>query len=114
MFQTKMLVCCISALTFVISICCSSHQVADLRNESSCLTAQESNYVIVLQKDESDCGAAAIATLALHYKIPVSYQQLCSLLGITKNGASLFRTVYHTIHLRGKVSQNRYLTQNSW
>jgi len=38
-------------------------------------------YACVRQSDQSDCGAAALATVALHYRRPVGLQQLRDLAG---------------------------------
>src|SRR5947209_15768692 len=46
-------------------------------------------YVCVLQTDQSDCGAAALATVALHYRRPISLQQLRDLAGTDRLGTNL-------------------------
>jgi ATP-binding cassette subfamily B protein len=46
-------------------------------------------YAFVRQADGSDCGAAALATIALHYRIPVPLQQLRDLTGTDRSGTSL-------------------------
>lgn len=44
---------------------------------------------IVLQNDESDCGAAALATLALHHRLPVPLERLRDLAGTDRIGTTL-------------------------
>jgi ATP-binding cassette subfamily B protein len=43
----------------------------------------------VRQQDESDCGAAVLATVALHYRRPVGLQRLRELTGTDRGGATL-------------------------
>jgi ATP-binding cassette subfamily B protein len=46
-------------------------------------------YALVRQNDGSDCGAAALATIALHYRMPIPLQQLRELAGTDRVGTSL-------------------------
>ena len=46
-------------------------------------------YVIVHQEDGSDCGAAALATIALHYRRPIRLFELRDLVGTDRGGTSL-------------------------
>jgi ABC-type bacteriocin transporter len=43
----------------------------------------------VRQDDQSDCGAAALATIALHYRMPIGVQQLRELTGTDRIGTNL-------------------------
>src|SRR5262249_43829599 len=43
----------------------------------------------VRQDDQSDCGAAALATIALHYRKPIGLQQLRDLAGTDRVGTNL-------------------------
>ena len=47
-------------------------------------------YPLVRQNDQSDCGAAALATLALYHRIPVPLEQLRDLAGTDRIGTNLF------------------------
>jgi ATP-binding cassette subfamily B protein len=46
-------------------------------------------YVFVRQDDQSDCGAAALATVALHHGRPIALQQLRELAGTDRAGTNL-------------------------
>ena len=46
-------------------------------------------YAIVRQNDQNDCGAAALATIALHHRIPVVLQKLRDLTGTDQMGTNL-------------------------
>src|SRR2546427_3446810 len=46
-------------------------------------------YVCVRQTDQSDCGAAALATVALHYRRPIGLEQLRELAGTDRAGTNL-------------------------
>ena len=46
-------------------------------------------YKCVRQTDQSDCGAAALATMALHYKIPVGLERMRELTGTDRSGANM-------------------------
>jgi ATP-binding cassette subfamily B protein len=46
-------------------------------------------YACVRQTDQSDCGAAALATIALHYRRPIGIQQLRDLAGTDRIGTNL-------------------------
>src|SRR4051812_47443535 len=46
-------------------------------------------YVFVRQNDQSDCGAAALATVALHYRTPIGLQQMRELAGTDRVGTNL-------------------------
>ena len=48
-----------------------------------------SHYACVRQADQSDCGAAALATIALHYRRPIGLQQLRDLAGTDRIGTNL-------------------------
>jgi ATP-binding cassette, subfamily C, bacteriocin exporter len=45
-------------------------------------------YVHVRQNDQSDCGAAALAALALHYRMPVALEQIRDLAGTDRVGTN--------------------------
>jgi ATP-binding cassette subfamily B protein len=57
-------------------------------------------YAIVRQVDQSECGAAALATIALHYRRPVGLQQLRDLAGTDRSGTSL-RGLVHAAETLG-------------
>src|SRR5947209_5837348 len=46
-------------------------------------------YALVRQNDQSDCGAAALATVTLHHRLPVSLQQVRDLAGTDRLGTNL-------------------------
>jgi hypothetical protein len=46
-------------------------------------------YALVRQNDQSDCGAAALATVALHYRRPIGLQQMRDLAGTDRIGTNL-------------------------
>ena len=46
-------------------------------------------YACVRQSDQSDCGAAALATIALHYRRPIGLQRLRELAGTDRVGTNL-------------------------
>jgi ATP-binding cassette subfamily B protein len=46
-------------------------------------------YPCVRQSDQSDCGAAALATVALHYRRPIGVHQLRDLTGTDRVGTNL-------------------------
>lgn len=46
-------------------------------------------YSLVRQNDGNDCGAAALATLALHHRMPVGLERMRDLTGTDRTGASL-------------------------
>src|SRR5262249_41519704 len=46
-------------------------------------------YAFVRQNDQSDCGAAALATIALHHRRPVGLQQMRELAGTDRIGTNL-------------------------
>jgi ATP-binding cassette subfamily B protein len=46
-------------------------------------------YACVLQHDQSDCGAAALATVALHYRRPLGLEQMRDLAGTDRIGTNL-------------------------
>jgi ATP-binding cassette subfamily B protein len=50
-------------------------------------------YACVRQTDQSDCGAAALATVALHYRRPLGLQQLRDLAGTDRVGTNLLGLV---------------------
>ena len=47
------------------------------------------NYVCVKQNDMSDCGAAALATVALHHRMPIGLEQMRDLAGTDRIGTNL-------------------------
>jgi ATP-binding cassette subfamily B protein len=50
-------------------------------------------YACVRQADQSDCGAAALATVALHYRRPIGVQQMRDLAGTDRVGTNLLGMV---------------------
>jgi len=46
-------------------------------------------YSLVRQNDRGDCGAAALATLAMHYQMPVALERMRDLADCNRDGASL-------------------------
>jgi ATP-binding cassette subfamily B protein len=46
-------------------------------------------HAFVRQHDESDCGAAALATIALHYRRPIGLEQMRDLAGTDREGTNL-------------------------
>src|ERR1043166_2837341 len=46
-------------------------------------------YAVVRQNDQSDCGAAALATLALHHKVRYGLEALRELTSTDRDGANL-------------------------
>jgi ATP-binding cassette subfamily B protein len=46
-------------------------------------------YSLVRQNDQSDCGSAALATIARHYRMPVGLEQLRDLSGTDRVGTTL-------------------------
>jgi ATP-binding cassette subfamily B protein len=50
-------------------------------------------YACVRQNDQSDCGAAALATVSLHHRRPVGLQQLRDLAGTDRAGTNLLGLV---------------------
>jgi ATP-binding cassette subfamily B protein len=46
-------------------------------------------YACVRQYDQSDCGAAALATVALHQRMPIGLQQMRELAGTDRVGTNL-------------------------
>jgi ATP-binding cassette subfamily B protein len=50
-------------------------------------------YACVRQTDQSDCGAAALATVALHYRRPIALQQMRELAGTDRIGTNLLGLV---------------------
>jgi ATP-binding cassette subfamily B protein len=50
-------------------------------------------YACVRQTDQSDCGAAALATLALHHRRPIGLQQMRELAGTDRVGTNLLGLV---------------------
>jgi ATP-binding cassette subfamily B protein len=51
------------------------------------------NYTCVRQSDQSDCGAAALATIALHHRRPLGVHQLRELAGTDRAGTNLLGLV---------------------
>jgi len=45
--------------------------------------------VLVRQNDQSDCGAAALATIAMHHGVPIGLQQMRDLAGTDRIGTNL-------------------------
>jgi ATP-binding cassette subfamily B protein len=50
-------------------------------------------YALVRQNDQSDCGAAALATIALHHRRPIGLQQMRELAGTDRIGTNLLGLV---------------------
>jgi len=50
-------------------------------------------YVLVRQSDPSDCGAAALATIALHHRLPIGLQHTRDLAGTDRIGTNLLGLV---------------------
>ena len=50
-------------------------------------------YAFVRQNDPSDCGAAALATIALHHRLPIGLQQMRDLAGTDRVGTNLLGLV---------------------
>jgi ATP-binding cassette subfamily B protein len=50
-------------------------------------------YACVRQHDQSDCGAAALATVALHYRRPLGLEQMRDLAGTDRIGTNLLGMV---------------------
>jgi ATP-binding cassette subfamily B protein len=50
-------------------------------------------YACVRQTDGSDCGAAALATIALHHRLPIGLQQMRELAGTDRIGTNLLGLV---------------------
>src|SRR3954447_20423354 len=50
-------------------------------------------YAFVRQNDLSDCGAAALAMIALHHRIPVGLEQMRDLAGTDRSGTNLLGLV---------------------
>src|SRR5438128_12436509 len=46
-------------------------------------------HVVVRQTEQSDCGAAALATVALHYGRPIGLERMRDLTGTDRVGANL-------------------------
>src|SRR5262245_50698613 len=46
-------------------------------------------YAFVQQNDQSDCGAAALAMIALHHRIPVGLERMRDLAGTDRSGTNL-------------------------
>src|SRR6516165_4115208 len=46
-------------------------------------------YACVRQRDMADCGAAALATIALHYRRPIGLEQMRDLAGTDRFGTNL-------------------------
>lgn len=50
-------------------------------------------YCCVRQQDESDCGAAVLATIALHHRMPIGLQKMRDLCGTDRVGTNLLGLV---------------------
>jgi ATP-binding cassette subfamily B protein len=50
-------------------------------------------FALVRQNDQSDCGAAALASVARHHRIPVSLEQMRELAGTDRVGTNLLGVV---------------------
>ncbi len=46
-------------------------------------------FSLVKQVDQSDCGAAALATIARYHRVPLSLQQIRDLAGTDRKGTNL-------------------------
>ena len=63
-------------------------------------------YACVRQADQSDCGAAALATVALHYRRPIALQRLRRLAGTDRIGTNLLGLMQvQSTRLRGQGRQ---------
>jgi ABC-type bacteriocin/lantibiotic exporter with double-glycine peptidase domain len=51
------------------------------------------SYSFVRQNDQSDCGAAALATVAMHYGLSIGLQQMRELAGTDRVGTNLLGMV---------------------
>jgi ATP-binding cassette subfamily B protein len=56
-------------------------------------------YACVRQRDMMDCGAAALATVALHYRRPIGLEQMRELTGTDRAGTNLLGLVQAAEHL---------------
>jgi ATP-binding cassette subfamily B protein len=59
----------------------------------------ERRYVCVRQNDHSDCGAAALATVARHHRLPVGLERLRDLTGTDRQGTSLLGLLRAAVRL---------------
>lgn len=50
-------------------------------------------FICVRQHDQSDCGAAALATIARHYRLPIAVQRMRELAGTDRIGTNLLGLV---------------------
>ena len=50
-------------------------------------------FAFIRQNDQSDCGAAALATVAMHYRMPIGLQQMRELAGTDRVGTNLLGMV---------------------
>ena len=50
-------------------------------------------YPLVKQNDQSDCGAASLASVALHYRMPVALHRMRTLAGTDREGTNLLGLV---------------------
>jgi ATP-binding cassette subfamily B protein len=50
-------------------------------------------YTCIRQSDQSDCGAAALATVALHHRRPIGVHHLRELAGTDRAGTNLLGLV---------------------
>src|SRR5258707_11554447 len=51
-------------------------------------------FALVRQSDSSECGAAALATVAQHYQLPIGLQQLRDLTGTDRAGTTLLALLH--------------------
>ncbi len=51
------------------------------------------SYAFVRQNDQSDCGAAALATVAMHHGLSIGLQQMPDLAGTDRVGKNLLGLV---------------------
>ena len=56
-------------------------------------------YVCIRQRDMMDCGAAALATVALHYRRPIGLEQMRALTGTDRAGTNLLGLLRAAEHL---------------
>jgi ATP-binding cassette, subfamily C, bacteriocin exporter len=94
MTKLRLLLCLyFSVLTLALLTSYGNSQTLDSKKDPFSPIAEKSNYAIVLQKDDYDCSAAVLATIALHYHKPYDYQQIRNSLAINENGANLLSIV---------------------
>ena len=71
------------------------------------------HYACVRQADQSDCGAAALATVALHYRRPIALQRLRDLVGTDRSGTNLLGLLHAAEALVSRLKPSRARTKHS-